>query len=106
MIPLRLLKIKLMPSKKLYNRLKPLKKKKPLVWPYLAHLCLLWAAADSHNLLNKLLLLQLDRLLHSDLTEGVHRVLNTIRHHGTVVRLHTNLRRKKAAGQGHYGDAR
>ncbi|TNN67513.1 hypothetical protein EYF80_022319 [Liparis tanakae] len=65
--------------------------------------------ADSHHLLNELLLLHLDRLLHGDLTEGVHGVLNAIRHHATVVRLHANLRRRrrrKTTGQSHYRGAR
>ena len=75
-------------------------------WLDPTHLWLLWPAADSHHLLNKLLLLQLDRLLHSDLTEGVHWVLDAIRHHAAVVWLHTNLRKKKTAGQSHYRGAR
>lgn len=74
---------------------------------HFTHLCLLWPAAHSHNLLYKLLLLQLDCLLHSNLTEGVHWVLHTIRHHACVVRLHTNLRRRtETAGQSHYRGAR
>lgn len=60
--------------------------------PALSHLCLLWPAADSDNLLDELLLLQLYGFLHGDLTEGVHRVLHPICHHVRVVWLHANLR--------------
>lgn len=70
--------------------------KQSRVWHRCNYLCLLWPAADSNNLFNKLLLLQLDRFLHSDLTEGVHRVFHAISHHACIVRLHANLKRKTA----------
>lgn len=62
------------------------------------HLCLLRPTADSNNLFNELLLLQLDRFLYSDLTKGVHRVFNAISHHACIVWLHTNLK-SKTVGQ-------
>lgn len=68
------------------------------VWHTCTDLRLLRSAADSNDLFNKLLLLQLDRFLYSDLAEGVHRVLDTISHHACVVRLHANLK-SKTAGQ-------
>lgn len=72
------------------------------VWHTCTDLCLLRSAADSNDLFNKLLLLQLDRFLYSDLAEGVHRVLNTVSHHACVVWFHTNLK-SKTAGQSRQG---
>lgn len=47
--------------------------------------------ADGHHLFDELLLLEFDGLLHSDLTERVHGVLDAICHHPAVVGLHADL---------------
>jgi hypothetical protein len=50
--------------------------------------------ADGHHLFDELLLLEFDGLLHGDLTEGVHGVLDAICHHPAVIGLHTDLRER------------
>lgn len=62
------------------------------------HLSLLWATADSHHFFDQFLLLELDGLLDSYLTEGVHGVLYAICHDSRVVWLHTNLRKEGRNG--------
>lgn len=57
-----------------------------------SHLHLRRPTADGHHLLDQLLLLHLDGLLHGNLTEGVHGVLHAIGHHPGAVRLYTDLR--------------
>ncbi len=53
---------------------------------------LLRTTADGHDLLHKLLLLEFDGLLHRNLTERVHRMLDAVCDHSCVVRLDSDLR--------------